>query len=59
VAGVDATYKILKINTGRTNEKSPVDDVIRFCDLLDVSGKDIVDIDAFLGNEEFSEYSDC
>ncbi len=58
VTGVDAAYKTLKIDTGRANEKGPVDDVIRFDDLLDVSGKDIVDIDAFLGMEEFSEYCD-
>ncbi len=58
VNSIDPVYRILKINTGRTNpkngtfEKGSVDDVIRFDDLLDVSGPDIVDIDKYLGIEE-------
>ena len=52
VTSVDVVYRSLKINTGRTNEKGPVDEIIKFDDLLDVSGKDIVDIDAFLGIED-------
>ena len=55
VTNVDVVYRTLKINTGRTNEKGPVDDVIRFDDLLDVTGEGIVDIDSFLGIEEYSE----
>lgn len=55
VTNVDVVYKILKIDTGRTNEKGPVDEMIRFDDLLDVSGSEIVDIDAFLGIEDLPE----
>lgn len=58
VTGIDVIYRTLKINTGRTNEKGTVDDVIKFDDLLDISGKDIVDIDAFLGIEEDLEHFD-
>lgn len=62
VTNVDAVYRILKINTGRTNEKGPVDEVIKFDDLLDVSGSEIVDIDKYLGIEgfpdEYGEYGE-
>ena len=52
VTNIDVVYRILKIDTGRKNEKGTVDDVIKFDDLLDVSGKGIVDIDAFLGIDD-------
>lgn len=58
VKEVDVVYRALKVNTGRgnpksgTHEKPPVDDVIKFDDLLDVSGEGIVDIDSFLGIED-------
>ncbi len=51
VTSIDVVYRTLKINTGRTNEKGPVDEVIKFDDLLDVSGDGIVGIDEFLGIE--------
>lgn len=57
VTGIDVIYRTLKINTGRTNEKGAVDDVIKFDDLLDISGSEIIDIDKYLriGDTEFLE----
>ncbi|MCD8068696.1 MAG: YolD-like family protein [Lachnospiraceae bacterium] len=51
VTNIDVVYRILKIDTGRKNEKGAVDDVIKFDDLLDVSGEGIIGIDEFLGIE--------
>ncbi len=45
VSSIDSVYRILKVNTGRKNEKGSVDEVIRLDDLLDVAGEDIVDAD--------------
>ncbi|MCD7825919.1 MAG: YolD-like family protein [Clostridiaceae bacterium] len=58
VAEIDAIFRFLKINTGETSEKGEIVKTVKFDDLLDVTGEDIVDIDKFLGIEEFSEYSD-
>ena len=59
VSSIDPVYRILRIDTGKTNEKGSVDDVIKFDDLLDVSGNDIVDIDKYLGIEDFpDEYNE-
>ncbi|MCD7890135.1 MAG: YolD-like family protein [Oscillospiraceae bacterium] len=55
VSNIDPVYRILKIDTGRTNEKGSVDEVIKFDDLLDVSGSEIVDIDKYLGTEDFPD----
>ncbi|MCD8238449.1 MAG: hypothetical protein LUC92_03820 [Clostridiales bacterium] len=52
VTGIDVIYRTLKINTGRTNEKSFIDDVIKFDDLLDISGSEIIDIDKYLGIDD-------
>ncbi|MCD7830191.1 MAG: hypothetical protein LUG58_07115 [Clostridiales bacterium] len=51
VSSVDSVYRILKVNAGRKTEKGSIDEVIRFDDLLDVTGEGIVDIDAFLSLE--------
>lgn len=45
VSSIDSVYRILKVNTGRKTEKGSVDEVIRFDDLLNVTGEDIVDVD--------------
>lgn len=50
-------YRIIKINTGVDREKGEIVKDVKFDDLLDVSGPEIVDIDVFLGIEESLEYS--
>ncbi|MCD8159006.1 MAG: hypothetical protein LUD77_08960 [Clostridiales bacterium] len=57
VTGIDVIYRTLRINTGKMNEKGAVDDVIKFDDLLDISGSEIIDIDKYLGigDTEFLE----
>ncbi|MCC8015172.1 MAG: YolD-like family protein [Eubacterium sp.] len=58
VINIDVICRTLKINTGMTNEKGAVDDVVKFDDLLDINGSEIIDIDKYLGigDCEFSEY---
>ncbi len=57
VTGIDVICRTLKINTGRTNEKGAVDEVVKFDDLLDISSSEIIDIDKYLGigDTEFLE----
>lgn len=49
VSSVDSVYRVLNVNTGRRNEKGPIDEVIRFNDLLDVNGEGIAGINGFPG----------
>ncbi|MCD7785703.1 MAG: hypothetical protein LUH18_09080 [Oscillospiraceae bacterium] len=55
VTNIDAVYRVLKIDAGIVSEKGTVDDAIKFDDLLDVSGSEIVDIDKYLGTEDFPD----
>lgn len=58
VAEIDAVYRIIKINTGETNDKGEIVKTVKFDDLLDVTGKDIVDIDKYLGIEDIPDYTE-
>ncbi len=42
---IDPVYRVLKIATGQTNDKGAVVETVRFDDLLDVSGPEIVGLD--------------
>ncbi len=55
VTELDTVYRTIKIATGESNDKGEISQMVKFDDLLDVTGAEIVDIDSFLGIEEFSE----
>lgn len=58
VAEFDTVYRIIKIATGESSDKGEIIQTVKFDDLLDVTGKDIVDIDSFLGIENMVECSE-
>ncbi|MCD8069164.1 MAG: YolD-like family protein [Lachnospiraceae bacterium] len=51
VAEIDAVFRFIKINTGEESDNGETMKTVKFDDLLNVTGKDIMDIDEYLGIE--------